>query len=151
MDINAKEQRSQSIAGWVSPPSAVTARTQILVEGLEFVGRHGVYEEERRDGRAFRVDLTVDVDTRPAARSAELGDALDYCELAQIILEIGKGPSVVLIETLSHQMVDTILDRFPSVSEVQLRLRKFATGVPGEPQSVGTFVHKTRERSIDVV
>ena len=119
--------------------------SQIFVEGLEFTGKHGVYEEERREGRGFRVDLRVDVDTRPAAMTHALEDAVDYRGLAEVILEIGTGPSTILVETLSHRMIDEIFARFPQVSKVFLSLKKFATGVPGNPVCVGVYLRRSRE------
>ena len=67
---------------------------RIFVEGLQFDGRHGVFEEERRDGRRFCVDLWVDVDVTP---TDELATTLDYRTLAAIVLEVAHGPSVALM------------------------------------------------------
>ena len=130
--------------------SEVGECSQILVEGLEFTGKHGVYEDERREGRRFRVDLRVDVDTRSAAITEALDDAVDYRGLAEVIIEIGTGPSKTLVETLSHQMIDEIFLRFPQVIRVGLTLKKFATGVPGDPVCVGIHLRKTREGFGDV-
>jgi dihydroneopterin aldolase len=120
---------------------------QIFVEGLEFRGAHGVYPEERRQGRRFRADVRVEVDAGHAADSDDLGDTLDYRDLAEIVLEHGDGPSCHLIERLAEQIVDTILERHASVEHVWLTLRKYADGVPGEPECVGVRLERARADS----
>ena len=42
---------------------------RLSVTGIEAVGHHGVLDFERRDGQVFTVDLTLGLDTSPAAGS----------------------------------------------------------------------------------
>ncbi len=117
---------------------------RIFVEGLEFVGPHGVYAEERREGRRFRVDLAVEVDDTTSASTDELEDTIDYRHLSQIILDVGHGPSVSLIEHMGHEILTRVMERYTHVREAHITVRKFATGVPGEPECVG--IELTRQR-----
>lgn len=120
---------------------------KIFVEGLQFSGHHGVYEEERQQGRLFEVDLTVEVDTARAAGTDAVDDTLDYRGLADLILDIGvRGDSARLVERLARQMVDEAFERWPQVQAVELTLRKRALGVPGEPRWVGVSINERRER-----
>jgi 7,8-dihydroneopterin aldolase/epimerase/oxygenase len=88
--------------------------------------------------------VRADVDTRPAAMTDALEDAVDYRGLEEVIIEIGTGPRKTLVETLSHRMIDEIFDRFPQVIRVGLSLKKFAAGVPWDPVCVGICLRKTR-------
>lgn len=117
---------------------------QIFVKQLEFVGPHGVYEEERREGRRFSVDLCVDVDDVVGSTFDELGDTLDYRALATLILEVGLGPSCQLVERLADHIVTTSFLRFARITHVSVTLRKYATGVPGDPEYVGVCLERTR-------
>lgn len=117
---------------------------KIFVQNLEFEGFHGVYEEERRDGRRFQIDLEVTVDAQGAAESDDLAQTLDYRRLAEIVDEVAHGPSRFLVEKLAAQIVDLALSRYPQVEEATVRIRKHATGVVGNPQWVG--VELTRRR-----
>ena len=56
---------------------------RIVLTGLRLRGRHGVYPAERRDGQEFVVDLTLALDTAPAAASDDVADTVHYGELAQ--------------------------------------------------------------------
>ena len=119
-------------------------RDRIEVHGLKFLGYHGVYDEERRDGNQFRVDVEVEVDTREAGSSDALPDTVDYRGIAQAVLDVGKGPSQHLIESLADDMASLILERLP-VHAVEIKLRKYAQGVPGEPEWVGLTIRRQRE------
>ncbi len=117
---------------------------QIFVENLEFVGHHGVYEEEQREGRQFRADLVVELAEPEAVETDDIEDTVDYRGLADTLLEIGRGPSCQLIEHLGDQMLTELFERFSRIRHAELTLRKFATGVPGAPESVGITMERNR-------
>ncbi len=119
---------------------------RIFVEQLEFVGAHGVYEEERREGRRFSVDLAAIVpDAERAGGSDALGDTLDYRDLATLILDVARGDSCALVERLAAQILDRLFDAHASVRSAEVTIRKFATGVPGEPRCVGVSLSRQRQ------
>ena len=63
----------------------------VELEGLEIFGRHGVLEDERRDGRNFFYDISLEVSE--AALSDRLEDAVDYREVAACVQEVSDGSS----------------------------------------------------------
>ena len=116
----------------------------ILVHNLDFVGLHGVYEEERIEGRRFAIDIEAIVSAAPAGKSDPLDDTVDYRDLARIALEVGRGPSVHLIERLAEQICERIFAEIAAVAHLTLTIRKYATGVPGAPEWVGLRVERAR-------
>jgi len=116
----------------------------IFVENLQFVGHHGVYEEEQREGRQFRVDLRVEVDSPRAVTTDDIRDTVDYRGLAEAVLEVGQGPSCQLIERLGEKILEGVFERFPSVEGAEVTVRKYATGVPGAPECVGIELSRRR-------
>jgi len=114
---------------------------RVFVESLRCRARHGVYEEERRDGRDFVVDLSADLEPGELGDSIEL--ALDYRELARIVMEQMDGPSVHLVETLAHEILGNVLD-LPGVQRAEITIRKRADGVPGDPEFVGVSMSRSR-------
>ena len=93
----------------------------VELEGLEIFGRHGVLEEERRDGQSFLYDISLDVSE--AALSDRLEDAVDYRDVAACVKEISDGRQFQLIEALAGAVADAIAERFP-VERVRVRVRK---------------------------
>ena len=117
---------------------------KIFVEQLDYHAPHGVYEEERREGRHFRVDIEAVVDDESSAASDELEETLDYRRLAEIVDDVMGGASRYLVEKLAGEMISQTLSEHPSVQRVTVRIRKRAPDVIGEPKWVG--VELTRRR-----
>ncbi len=117
---------------------------KIFVKQLEFVGRHGVYDEERRDGRQFQVDLEVVVEEDSSTRSDDLEETLDYRALAEVVTEVADGPSRYLVEKLAGDILEAVFDRHQEVCEATVCVRKHAPDVVGKPRWVGVELRRTR-------
>ena len=82
---------------------------ELSVVGIECWGHHGVFDHERRDGQVFVIDLTLGIDTAPAAASDDLRDTVDYGSLvAQVKAHVERDP-VDLIETLAQRIAGICL------------------------------------------
>ncbi len=82
---------------------------RLAVSGIEAVGHHGVFDFERRDGQVFKVDLVLGLDTRPAARSDDLQDTVDYGTLVAAVKKAVETDPVDLIETLAERIAAVCL------------------------------------------
>jgi 7,8-dihydroneopterin aldolase/epimerase/oxygenase len=95
----------------------------IELRSLVVFGHHGYLEEERRLGQRFLVDLWVDVQG-DAAASDRIDDTVDYRQLAALVREVFAGQERFLLEGLAGAVADGIVDRFPAVETVRVRVRK---------------------------
>jgi 7,8-dihydroneopterin aldolase/epimerase/oxygenase len=93
----------------------------VELEGLEIFGRHGVEEDERRDGRTFYYDLRLEVSE--AALSDRIEDTVDYREVATCVQKVSDGRQFQLLEALAAAVADEIAARF-AVERVRVRVRK---------------------------
>lgn len=93
----------------------------VELEGLEVFGRHGVLEDERRDGQTFFYDIRLEVSD--AALSDRIEDAVDYREVTACVQELSDGRQFNLLEALAAAVADAILERF-DVERVRVRVRK---------------------------
>jgi len=82
---------------------------ELAVLGIECFGHHGVFDHERREGQIFVIDLVLGLDTRPAARSDDLRDTVDYGSLVASVKHAVEIEPVNLIETLAHRIADICL------------------------------------------
>jgi dihydroneopterin aldolase len=71
----------------------------------------------------FLVDLRVQTDLEPAARSDDLARAVDLAALAATVREVVGGPSRTLLETVVVAIAQALLGRFPTLEEVRVRVR----------------------------
>jgi dihydroneopterin aldolase len=79
---------------------------ELSVTGIECFAHHGVFAHERREGQVFVVDLVLGLDTRPAARSDDLHDTVDYGSLVARVKAAVESDPVDLIETLAQRISD---------------------------------------------
>lgn len=102
---------------------------EITLTGLRVFGRHGVYDEERRIGQDFVIDVTLFLDTRRAAASDDVADTVHYGEMAEQIAEIVGGEPVDLLETLAARIADHLLG-IALVDRVRVTVHKPEAPIP---------------------
>lgn len=116
---------------------------RVALRGLRARGYHGVFEAERRDGQPFVVDAVLEVDTRPAATSDNLADAVDYGQLAVTLARIVEGDPVDLIETLALRLADACLAD-ERVQAVEITVHKPFAPVPVPVDDVTVTIRRER-------
>ena len=94
----------------------------VELRGLELHGRHGVLEDERRDGQRFLFDLWLEVGAE-AGETDRLEDAVDYREFVALVRDVSDGHAFRLLEALATAVADALLARFP-VAQARVRVRK---------------------------
>jgi dihydroneopterin aldolase len=82
---------------------------RIELRGLVVRGNHGIFDDERRDGQDFIIDITVWIDLADAAASDDLSDTYDYGVLAQRAAAIVGGPARNLIETVAAEIAENVM------------------------------------------
>lgn len=108
---------------------------RVFAENIEFVGKHGVYEDERTDGRLFRVDVEAEI--KKWVINDDIAQTLDYRRLVNVVLDVGLGESVQLVETLAYGIIYRIYQKYDEVERVVLTIRKKAPDIAGNPEWVG--------------
>ncbi len=102
----------------------VGSEDKILLEGMVFHGRHGTLPAERELGQPFVVDIELRLDLQPAGLSDDLAQTVDYSEIHRQAREIVEGPPVSLTETVAERISGTVLENFPTVDAVRVKVAK---------------------------
>jgi len=100
------------------------AEDLILIEGMTFHGRHGTLPAERELGQPFVVSVELRLDLRPAGISDDLKKTVDYGEVHRLARGIVEGEPVGLTETLAERIAAAVLENFPIVEAVRVRVAK---------------------------
>jgi dihydroneopterin aldolase len=116
---------------------------EITLTGLRVFGRHGVYEQERRDGQHFVVDTTLYVSTDRAAASDDVADTVHYGEAAETIAAIVGGEPVNLLETLAQRIADALL-AYDGVRMVAVTVHKPGAPIELEFADVSVTIRRSR-------
>ena len=120
---------------------------QVALEGIEFHAYHGVYEEERKIGNKYQVDIYVSVDFESAAQQDKLTDTVNYEVLYRIVKEEMAVPSK-LLENIAFRVSERALGHFPQIQSVKIRVKKFNPPVGGLCKSSTIFYQKERKEAI---
>lgn len=115
---------------------------RILLEGLAFFGRHGVFPAERELGARFVVDVELEADLAPAGRSDHLEDTVDYSHAYEVVRQVVEGESCHLIEAVAERIAGRLL-ALERVERVTVRVRK-RPPLPGEFAAFGVEVTRPR-------
>ena len=118
-------------------------RVVVEIRGLEAFGRHGVFEEERRLGQRFVVDVALELSQAAAAHTDDLADTVDYAALAADVAAIVEGEPVALLERLAGLVADRCLEE-PHAAAVTVTVRKPHVAVPQTLESTGATLHRSR-------
>ena len=82
---------------------------ELTISGVQCFAHHGVFDFERRQGQPFVIDLTLGLDTTPAAASDDLQDTVDYGSLVARVKAAVETDPVDLIETVAQRIADVCL------------------------------------------
>ena len=123
------------------------AGTRLGVERIDIVARHGAYEDERKRSRRFQVDVYVTGNWGDAVASDKLDDTLDYDAIVHRIREVSGRRTYHLIESFAGAIADDVLQSFPDVSDVCVRVRKLGLRAWGRRACATARV--TRRRTED--
>jgi dihydroneopterin aldolase len=122
----------------------VPGADKITLSGLRVRGFHGVLPAERALGQEFVVDVTLFLDTAPAAAGDDLAKTVDYGDLAVRLAAVVEGEPVALIETLAQRLADACLTS-EAVDAVEVSVHKPSAPIPLPFDDV--IVTITRRRS----
>jgi 7,8-dihydroneopterin aldolase/epimerase/oxygenase len=92
----------------------------VEVHGLEVFGRHGVNDDERRDGQPFLVDVTLQV---PEPQQDAIEATVDYRRVRDVVVAVSGAESYRLLETFAAAIADALVGELP-VERVEVRVRK---------------------------
>ena len=116
---------------------------KMILHGLRCTAHIGCKPEERALPQALLLDVTIELDTTPAARADDLELTVNYAHLSKAILRHCEASTCQLIETLAENLARLILDFSPLIHSVTLRLRKPA----GLPHGDYAAIEITRPRT----
>lgn len=104
---------------------------KITLKGIRFNAFHGVYEEERKQGNTFEVDVTVFTDFSPEALADDsLMGTLDYEEIYRCVAE-EMDTSSYLLEHVAFRIAKRLLKEFSQIHRTEITVSKFNPPIGG--------------------
>lgn len=106
------------------PSLDIHSRTRLHINDLRISGLHGVYQEERQTGNDFSIDIELEGDFTQALKTDRIGDSVDIDQVATLVANINRQNQFHLIESFADAIGRELLDRFPLLSHVVVRVTK---------------------------
>ncbi|MGQ9620295.1 MAG: dihydroneopterin aldolase, partial [Bacteroidales bacterium] len=118
----------------------------IQIEGMEFYSFHGHYREEQIVGSRFIVDLTIETDMRKAAKSDNLGDAVNYQRAYEIVRAQMEKKSY-LLENIAGRILDALFSELNGISSATVKVSKLNPPVGGKTAAVSVVLTRNENPS----
>ena len=116
-------------------------RDKLVLAGLEFHARHGVFETESQFGARFVVDVELFL---PLSGADDLAATVDYSAVYDLVRVQVTEARFYLIEALAHQLAELVLAAQPLVQAVVVRVHKPHAPLPGIVRDVYAEVKRDR-------
>jgi 7,8-dihydroneopterin aldolase/epimerase/oxygenase len=117
----------------------------IRLKNAVFYAYHGVFKDEQTLGGRFEIDIDLYCDFSAAAYADALDRTVDYEKVYGVMRDLVQGKKYYLIEALAYNIADGILERFPPVKKVGVRVRKNNPPVDGVIDAVEAEVLRDRK------
>jgi len=116
----------------------------LFVNGLVLHAHHGVHRHETRLGQPFVLDIALEMDLGPAARSDKLKDTASYDEVVETVSRAFCARRCQLVEAAAGAVADALLARFPAVACVRVSVRKPRAPIAAVFDDVGVTLVRAR-------
>ena len=116
-------------------------KDEILIRGLLLRAIIGINDDERDNKQDVRITLTLTADTRRAAASERIEDAVNYRTITKEIIDFVENSEYLLLERLTSEVARLCL-KFEGVEKVRVTVEKPTALRYAE--SVGITIERTR-------
>ena len=98
-------------------------KSSIFIDRMRLYAFHGVLPQESQVGGEFIVDLRVHYNIYKAMETDRVEDTISYADLCDIVKREMAQPSA-LLEHVAGRIAKTVIQTYPTVESVWLRLTK---------------------------
>ena len=99
----------------------------IQVEGINVYGTHGVYEQEKKKGQEFRIDLQIELRENilnfENYKSESFDNSVNYENLVNEVINVSDNNSFDLIETFAYEILNS-LRKYNNISKATVTIHK---------------------------
>jgi len=117
---------------------------KIHLHEMVFYGYHGVHPEERKLGQRFIVNFSYETEHAHDKEIKHLEDTVDYTKVYAIIKHTLEEREFYLLEVCANTIIDSILESFPSIIYVNVKIKKPSVPINGSLESVEVEMERDR-------
>ena len=117
---------------------------KIKINNMMLYGFHGIYEYEREQGQKFYIDVEMETANDDACGSDNLDDAVDSARVYDLVKDAVENKRFTLLMALGAHIGDRVLEKYPQIKAVTIRIRKPQVPTSGPMDNVEVEVTRTR-------
>lgn len=117
---------------------------KIILKGLQFYGYHGLFQEERKLGQRFLVDVELHTSLQKAGQTDNMLDSIHYGEAFDAIKEVVEGEPMNLIEAVAEKVATNLLAQFPTLEACLIKVIKPNPPIPGHYKEVAVEIFREK-------
>jgi dihydroneopterin aldolase len=106
----------------------------IQLTGMEFYAYHGHFEEEKKIGTQFKVDVKIVCDMEAAIQTDELSKTVNYQTVWKKVKEEMDKPSNIL-EHLTYRILQTLTYSFPEIVNLEVTVYKLNPSIGSKTET----------------
>ncbi|HET9570718.1 MAG TPA: dihydroneopterin aldolase [Bacteroidales bacterium] len=106
---------------------------------MQFHAYHGVFEQEKKIGNTYFIDLKIGADFTKACKSDQIEDTINYASVFHEIQEEMKN-NCNLIEHLAENICQRLKSTFAEMQLIELKLTKQNPPLHGQLESVSIIL-----------
>ena len=99
----------------------------IQVEGINVYGTHGVYDQEKKNGQNFKIDLLIELKKNilnfENYKSESFENTINYENLVNEVINVSDNNSFDLIETFAYEILNS-LRKYKNISKATVTIHK---------------------------
>lgn len=115
----------------------------IALQTMRFYAHHGCFEEERKIGTHFIVDLSFETDTTRAQLSDDINDTVNYLSVYQTV-KVVMAQSSHLLEHVADNIGREVLALYPPIESLTVKVTKCHPPLGGDLEGVSVTLTMKR-------
>lgn len=119
----------------------------MYIRDLELFGFHGVFEGEKKLGQKFILSLELDLNLKLAGSTGDLTKSVHYGELCEKVENEFLRESYDLIETVTLNLADFILNEYKIINGVKVFLKKPWAPIQKHLDTVEIMIERRRHKT----
>lgn len=115
---------------------------KVQLKSIKLFGYHGVLPEEQEKGQDFLIDIKLSYDK--SSEEDDLSSAVDYAKVNDLVRKVFESKRYNLLESLAKDTSDEIINNFPPIRKLQVKITKSGSPVGLDAENVSVSIKLKR-------
>ncbi|WP_137597737.1 dihydroneopterin aldolase [Paucilactobacillus kaifaensis] len=104
---------------------------KIRINNMSFHTYNGVFAEEKKLGQRLQLDAELSYPIEQVVKHDNLKETVSYADVYQTIEDFILTNNYNLIESVANQLLAKLLNTYPTIQAITLRVRKYSVPIAG--------------------